>query len=148
MSEEEQDFLLKSTMYWKKQAQNHSGPYYTKAVDFHPLSGKATLRIETDRGCEVHPELYLFDKRDATELEKSNFKNIVEKIKSRLHEDKTILHYQEWQEGDLLIVDLFRMYHSVMGGFSRGQRKFKGLGMRPKTYNHDLYDSLETLWKN
>jgi hypothetical protein len=31
-------------------------------------------------------------------------------------------YVQEWEEGDFLIVDLFRMYHAVMGGFNYQER--------------------------
>lgn len=145
---EEQNFLDKSVMYWKKQSDDGSGPYYTKAVASHPISGKPTLRIETDRGCEVPPELYLLDKKEPSEQEKQKFKDLVSSLKTRLLEDRDLLIQQDWQEGDLLIVDLFRMYHSVFGGFDRGQREFTGIGVRPEIFDQSKYDSLETLWKN
>lgn len=145
---EEQDFLNKSVIYWKKQSNQGSGPYYTKAVDAHPISGKPTLRIETDIGCEVPPELYLLDKKEPSEQEKQKFKDLVHTLKTRLMENKELLIQQNWQEGDLLIVDLFRMYHSVLGGFGRGQREFTGIGIRPKIFDQSIYDSLEILWKN
>lgn len=37
-------------------------------------------------------------------------------------EDTCLIH--EWQEGDLLIPDLFKMAHSITGGFDSAKRKF------------------------
>lgn len=148
LEEEDKKLLADAIMFWKKQMQHGSGPFYTRAVDFHPLSKKPTLRIETDRGCEVPPRLIALGKNPATEVEKNKFDLIVQKLKLQLHSNKELLLVHEWEQGDLLIVDLFRMYHSVLGGFNRGERKFKGLGIRPAEYGHELYDSEEKLWKS
>lgn len=148
LEEEDKKLLADAILFWKKQMQSGSGPYYTRAVDSHPLSEKPTLRIETDRGCEVSPRLITLGKAPATEIEKIKFNIIVENLKLQLHSNKELLLVHEWEQGDLLIVDLFRMYHSVLGGFNRGERKFRGLGVRPVEYDHELYDSEEKLWES
>lgn len=148
LPEEDKEFLSDAIMFWKKQGPQSSGPYFTKAVDTHPQLKKPTLRIETDRGCEIPPQLAYKGERQATETEKLRFNQIVEHIKLELKLNKDLLLVQEWEQEDLLVVDLYRMYHSVLGGFDRGERKFKGLGIRPQAYDHELYDSEDKLWKS
>jgi len=148
LADEDKELLSNSIIYWKKQSHTGSGPYYTRAVAPHPTANKPTIRVETDRGCEVPPLLYLLNNEEPSEAEKTKFNDVVEYIKLQLNSNKELLYVHEWEEGDLLVVDLFRMYHSVKGGFARGERKFKGLAMRPEVYNHDLHESLETLWEN
>lgn len=144
--EEDKEFLADAIMFWKKQGPQSSGPYYTKAVDIHPNLNKPTLRIETDEGCQIEPQLFSKSGKKATEEEKKKFKDIVKKIKLEIFSNEELLLTQEWEQNDLLLVDLYRMYHSVLGGFDRGERKFKGLGVRPRVYNHDLYTSEEGVW--
>ena len=138
-SEEDQDFLSKSVVKWDKQSPQGFGPYYTNVVQPHPISGYPTLRVETDQGCMLYPELYGWGGAEATEEQKIKFADLQNRLKDILNNDETMRYSQEWEQGDLLIVDLFRMYHAVMGGFSFGERKFTGIGIRPKTHDSTLY---------
>lgn len=138
-SREDQDFLSKSIIKWDKQSPQRSGPYYTNAVQLHPISKESTLRIETDQGCMMYPELYAWDGAEATEEQKAKFLELRDTLKDALNSDESIRYSQEWEQGDLLIVDLFRMYHAVMGGFVFGERKFTGIGIRPKIYDNTLH---------
>lgn len=138
-SKEDQDFLAKSVVKWDKQSPQRSGPYYTNVVQPHPISGEPTLRVETDQGCMLYPELYAWDGAEATEEQKARFSELQNRLKDTLNNNETMRYSQEWEQGDLLIVDLFRMYHAVMGGFVFGERKFTGIGIRPKVYDNSLY---------
>lgn len=138
-SEEDQDFLSKSVVKWDKQSPQRTGPYYTNVVQSHPISGEPTLRVETDQGCIMYPELYAYNGQEATEEQKARFSELQGTLKDILNNDESMRYSQEWQQGDLLIVDLFRMYHAVMGGFVFGERKFTGIGIRPKVYDNTLY---------
>jgi alpha-ketoglutarate-dependent taurine dioxygenase len=144
-SQEDRDFLLKSVVKWDKPAPLGTGPFYTKAVDRHPVTGDLTLRVETDQGCYLMPELVLYDGAEPTQVQIDRLASLLGSIKDKLNNDESIRYVQSWEQGDLLIVDLFRMYHSVMGGFTYGQRKFTGVGLRPRIYDNGLYDSLEKL---
>jgi len=148
LTTEEQEFLNKSVVFWDKPLNTGEGPFYTKAVDFHPYDKEPVIRVETDWGCTIMPELYLFDKESPSQEQKDKFLSIMKKVKDTLNNNEDIRLTQHWEEGDLLIVDLFRMYHAVMGGFKYGERVFTGMGIRPKVYNNDLYKDVELLWKN
>lgn len=142
-SKEDKDFLDKSLVIWDKPAPHGSGPFYTKVVDTHPISGTPMLRVETDQGCYSMPKLVLWDGATPTEDQVSKLDSLLSEIKDILNDNIDIRYSQLWEEGDVLIVDLFRMYHSVMGGFGAGQRKFTGIGIRPKLYDNSMYTVLE-----
>lgn len=138
-SEEEQDFLAKSIVKWDKQSPLETGPYYTNVVELHPISGEPVLRVETDQGCILYPELYALDGKEATEEQKIKFSELQDRLKAVLINDESLRYSQKWEQGDLLFVDLFRMYHAVMGGFNFGERAFTGIGIRPKVYDYSLH---------
>lgn len=144
-SEEDREFLSKSVVFWDKPAPGGRGPFYTNVVQPHPISGKPTLRVETDQGCYVMPTLHKYDGKDPTEEQTSRLQDLLSKLKNALNDDEEIRYIQRWQEGDMLIVDLFKMYHAVMGGFKSGERRFTGIGLRPRTYDNSKYDSLDLL---
>lgn len=44
-----------------------------------------------------------------------------------IYSDESIQTWVEWDEGDIIIADLFRMAHAVRGGFAPGERVFEGM---------------------
>jgi alpha-ketoglutarate-dependent taurine dioxygenase len=144
-SNNDREFLSKSIVKWDKPTPHGTGPFYTKVVDKHPLTQQEILRVETDRGSYLMPELALWDGKPPTEEQVSRLNVLLDVLKTNLNDNLEIRYSQLWEEGDILIVDLFRMYHSVMGGFTAGQRKFTGIGIRPKIYDNSMYTTME-LW--
>lgn len=138
---EDQDFISKAVVVWEKPMSSGSGPFYTKVVDAHPISGRLQLRVETDHGCYRMPELHSWDGKAPTEEQVERYNEIWSWLKSELVHNEDIRYVQNWQQGDLLIVDLFRMYHAVMGGYKLGERTFTGIGVRPRNFKQDLYIS-------
>lgn len=122
LSEDEQNFLKDSIFLWDKPANGYVGPFYTKAIESHPVSNIPIIRIETDGGCTIYPTLYSLAGRLPTKDQSNKFEEIFSKIKKELYENKEIEYEQQWEDGDFLIVDLFRMYHAVMGGFKYQER--------------------------
>lgn len=122
LSKDEKDFLKDSIFIWDKPANSEVGPFYNKAIEPHPVSGIPIIRIESDGGCYILPTLYSIAGKRPTEEQSNKFQEIVSKLKTTLYGNEEIEYVQEWQEGDFLIVDLFRMYHSVMGGFKYQER--------------------------
>lgn len=146
--DEDKDFLFKSIVTWDKQTPHGPGPFFTKVVDKHPITGLPVLRVETDRGCSIMPKLALWDGKVPTYDQIARLEFLLSKLKDNLNNNLNIRYSQHWQEGDLLIVDLFRMYHAVMGGFKYGERKFTGIGIRPRVYGIDMYRSIESVKTN
>lgn len=146
-NEDDRDFLEKSVVVWDKPTPQGAGPFYTKVVDNHPITGAPLLRVETDRGSYSMPKLAVWDGNIPTDEQIVRLDTLLASLKDRLNNDLSVRYSQKWQENDLLIVDLFRMYHAVMGGFGVGQRKFTGIGVRPINHDNSMHRTLES-WIN
>lgn len=83
----------------------------------------------------VRQFLYKFEDRDPTEEEKLHFNTLFDYFwnEVKLNKDNWII--QEWQQGDLLIVDLQKMAHSVRGGFESEDRQLTGTFSHEKNVN-------------
>lgn len=149
LTKEDREFLSRAVVIWDKPIGPNRGfgPFYTKAIDNSPVDGRFIVRIETDNGCIIPPTLHKLGEEDPSEEDKERFQSILSSLKSKLLNNEDIRYVQQWQEGDLIIVDLFRMYHAVTGGFNYGERKFHGTFTRPLDYTNDLFDSMEKVWQ-
>lgn len=65
--------------------------------------------------------------RATSEEDKIRFKQLFDYFWKEVKENKENWIVQEWQQGDLLIVDLQKMAHTVLGGFSPKDRKLQGV---------------------
>lgn len=138
-SEQDRDFLLKSIIFWDKPVNTGKGPFYTKAVQDHPITGSPVLRVEMDVGCSITPILYSIDGRKPTEEEIQKFEDMRVSIKDELLHNESIKYCQEWATGDLLVVDFFRMYHAVLGGYKYNERIMTYIGTKVLNYTNEMY---------
>lgn len=141
LPDEEKKFLDHSIVKWDKPIgpKTGFGPFYTKAIDVNTVTGLKTIRLETDGGCIVPPTLYKYKNFTPSKTEKDRFNTIYLKIKDKLFSDESIRFTHMWEEGDMVIVDLFKMYHAVLDGFLPNSRKFTGIFARPKLYTSNLH---------
>lgn len=100
----------------------HNKIYPHNALEKHPVNGQLCLRVDVLN----HQSLYRYNNMIPNSDQKSEFNRIYSKILFEVTKNKDNQIWWSWQKGDLLIVDLFCMYHAVKGGFSRGQRVFTG----------------------
>jgi alpha-ketoglutarate-dependent taurine dioxygenase len=140
LSDEDKEFLSGAIVSWDKPANNHVGPFYTKAIDKHPITSDPIIRVETDRGCYVMPALHSLNNRSATPDEVKRFKEIMSSIKTRLTGDHELRYVQQWEPGDIIVVDLFRMYHAVLGGFKYNERSMDLIVARSPFQCEDVYN--------
>ena len=147
LSDADQDFLSKSVIRWDKPIgpKTGFGPFYTNAIAPHPISGLPTIRIEADGGCIILPELYKHDGQDPTDEQIATYRRLYLWLRAELFDNEEIRYVQQWTEGNMVLVDLFKMYHAVTDGFGPGERTIRGAFLRPNPYNADLYTSLELL---
>lgn len=110
------------------------GDYTMPFVVEHWLTKKPTLRI----GFQTPPipnSIYEIEGRKPTDSEQKQFTkllaNMINNITTKL--DTRIVH--QWQEGDIVIPDLHRMAHTVLGGFDPKDREFRGLWSYQKDFN-------------
>lgn len=138
-SEEDRDFLSKSIIFWDKPVNTGKGPFYTKAVQEHPITGSPILRVEMDVGCSITPVLYSIDGGEPTKEQVQKFESMRIRIKDELLHNKSIKYSQEWETGDLLVVDFFRMYHAVLGGYKYNERIMTYIGTKALEYTNEMY---------
>lgn len=106
----------------------HLDGYHTKprsAIEINPLTGNEAIRIRTDSD-QCEEKLFSVDEREPTESEQLIFRQISIWAFFNARSNTQHQYFWEWQEGDVVIVDLFRMAHSVFGGFLPGQRVLVG----------------------
>lgn len=148
LSKEEQEFLDACTFKWDKRIEgipDGAGPFYTKAVEMSPITGKKTIRVDVDPGSILAAELHTYEGWTPTPEQASLFKGIIETLGYALYDDMNIRMSHSWEQGDLLFIDLFSMYHAVSAGYTFGQRKFTGITLRGPGYESELADALHTL---
>lgn len=120
------------------------------AVD-HFITGKKTYRIATfglqdyDIGtmtCLDNINGQLPTEEQILRYKKQTMEAKYKVAKNLASETDDICLIHEWQEGDLLIPDLFKMAHSITGGFDSRKRKFRGWWATKNDWEgpFDLYD--------
>lgn len=125
LTQGQRDFLEKCIFLNKDRFGNDT---YTKIVRPHWISGKPTIRADFKTHIRVENiNLSSFDGRTPTEAENKEYASILNLLNERVHtdEDNRIVH--KWNEGDLVVPDMFKLYHAVTGGFRPEDRLFTGL---------------------
>jgi alpha-ketoglutarate-dependent taurine dioxygenase len=131
LPKEDKDFLKKSEAkianYWSRVAQSGSQPEEETyaLVQKHWLHNEDTLRLFV--GSLNDTKLYKFNGNMPTKEQEEKFIKILTDIIDFIkHGDEfKMVHF--WEEGDMLVSDMFVMAHAVSGGFSQGQRRLDGI---------------------
>jgi alpha-ketoglutarate-dependent taurine dioxygenase len=55
------------------------------------------------------------------------FQTLIRKIEDIVWNNEDIRIVHRWQQGDLVIPDLFKLAHAVTGGFRPEDREFRGI---------------------
>lgn len=114
------------TSFWgphEKVDQNDSATY--EIVKKHWILGDNVLRVFL-----ASPELTKLtsvNEEEPTQEQQDTFKEAINFIIDQVRNNESIQLIQEWQEGDMVISDMFRMAHAVGGGFDKEQRKLDGI---------------------
>ncbi len=137
LSKEEQDFLDKATVtaFYKKRNQDlldeeKKGMDFYQEKNFtygmskkHWITNEKGIRFQFgDRST-----LTLFDGRVPTKEEVYEYNSICEKIENNVLLNEDIRMVLRWEQGYLAIPDLFKLAHSVTGGFKKEERRLKGV---------------------
>jgi alpha-ketoglutarate-dependent taurine dioxygenase len=93
----------------------------------HWMNNKSLLRLAPRKNKNSGTTLRSVYDREPTELEKTLFEEIFAWFGNYVYdnEEERIVH--KWEQGDLLIVDIFKLAHAVTGGFSPSDREFIGM---------------------
>lgn len=137
LSKEEQDFLTKSIITEPdvvKESQLRAGfvSEHTNLADNYPiiaphwLTGKPVIRF-TILPAPLMVKLVSYDGQNPTSDDMAYFESLIRKIEDIIWNNEDIRIVHKWQQGDLIIPDLFKLAHAVTGGFRPEDREFRGI---------------------
>jgi alpha-ketoglutarate-dependent taurine dioxygenase len=76
----------------------------------------------------IQPEnLLKVNGQTPTKNEITRYENIMQYVKNEIYNNTDIRIVHRWNQGDLVILDIYKMCHAVTGGFSSADREFTGL---------------------
>jgi alpha-ketoglutarate-dependent taurine dioxygenase len=137
LTNDEKQFLLECRITepdFIKEAQLKSG-FASATLNFaddypiiaeHWLTGKPIIRFT------ILPEpsivrLVSYKGQMPTEDNISYFERVIRKIEDTIWNNEDIRIVHKWQQGDLVIPDMFKLAHAVTGGFKPEDREFRGI---------------------
>lgn len=103
---------------------NHEDKNYRTPIRESKINNSRVLRIDPSYIVE---KLVSFDGRKPSVSEISQYMKIQRKFEQMLLPDSNHVKGWSWSKGDLLVIDLFRMCHAVLGGFEPQEREFIGI---------------------
>jgi alpha-ketoglutarate-dependent taurine dioxygenase len=95
-------------------------------VKVHPITEEKTLRLSLFAHNGQLNSLSKFDGREPKKEEINRHRKLISWICNEVWTNKNIQMVLKWKEGDLAVPDLFKLAHSVNGGFTKNQRTLQG----------------------
>lgn len=134
LSKDDQEFLSKCVMKLQttdRRYENENEEIIVinktfKCINVHPLTGEQTVRVSLFSPDSSLNILHTFDGNTPTIEEDNNFRRIVKWICDQVWENEDIRMVLKWRQGDLAVPDLYKLAHSVSGGFTKNQRTLIG----------------------
>jgi hypothetical protein len=134
LSKENQDFISKCVNIVNTKEFRHTDQGVTElqilkkfnSVKAHPVTGEKTIRLSLFAEDGSLNNLCKFDGREPTKEEEDTYRKIVSWISKEVWTNKDIRMVLKWNQGDLAVPDLFKLAHSVSGGFVQNQRTLQG----------------------
>lgn len=137
LTEQEQQFLLDSIITepdFIKDSQMQSGylSASTNLSDQHPIIDKHWLTNKPIIRFMILPEPHIvplvsYKNESPSQESLDYFHSLIRKIEKIIMENEDIRIVHKWQQGDLVIPDLFKLAHAVTGGFKPEDREFRGI---------------------
>jgi alpha-ketoglutarate-dependent taurine dioxygenase len=95
-------------------------------VNTHPITKEKTVRVSLFASNGTLNSLSKFDCREPSEEEKDRFLRLTKWICNEVWTNENIRMVLKWKQGDLAVPDLYKLAHSVSGGFTKNQRVLSG----------------------
>lgn len=107
-----------------------------KLVDKHWITDDLVIRISHLNETGNHYQtLHTYDGNTPTSQDKKMYEDIMRWIQYQLSKNLNIRIVHKWRQGDIVVPDMYKMCHSVSGGFKSEEREFTGIWGRQ--YKHD-----------
>lgn len=104
------------------------------AIAKHWLTDKPVIRIPLDHILDT--KIDSVNGHAPTREDYLNYRNIATTILSIVKNNKEIKIVHKWKQGDLVLMDAFKLAHAVTGGFKPENREFTGIW----GYQYEIYD--------
>lgn len=137
LTEHEQQFLLDSIITepdFIKDSQVKSGylSASTNLSDQHPIIDKHWLTNKPIIRFMILPEPHIvplvsYKNESPSQESLDYFYSLIRKIENIIMHNEDIRIVHRWQQGDIVIPDLFKCAHAVTGGFNSADREFRGI---------------------
>jgi len=137
LSKEEQQFLLnsiiiESEVVRKSQLKNNFVNSGLDWLDQYPIVSKHWLTDKPIIRFPILPKylmikLISYKKKSPSDESLTYFETLINKIEDIVWNNQEIRMVHKWQQGDLVIPDMFKLAHAVTGGFSYKDREFRGI---------------------
>lgn len=136
LNQKDQEFLKKCTSF----AYDLGNKYVTTPVTRHWKFGYEMLQFDFAIG-DGKEYIDTFNNRKPTFEEINNFNRILLFAKYQVKNNLDIRIVHKWKQGDILIPDLFKLAHTVTGGFRPEERYFECIwGFQPERFNNYSQD--------
>lgn len=131
LTNNEKDILSKAVISYKPEHHELFGKDPNINTSGHPLirphwiTGKPTIRFKFSAKDNI-----ILDSLDGAEPDqktKDEFNLLLSKIMKMIAFDEDIRIVHRWQQGDLVMPDMFKLAHAVTGGFDPKDREFRGV---------------------
>jgi alpha-ketoglutarate-dependent taurine dioxygenase len=98
-------------------------------VQEHWITKNPVLRLDVDnlKFNINYTELYSVNHNVPTQNDLIVFNEILQWFSNEVFNNENIRVVHKWQQGDLVLVDTFKMAHAVTGGFKPSDREFTGI---------------------
>lgn len=118
---------------------------YVNVVQNHWLTGEEQIRVEVHHPARV--SLYSVKGEPPTDDEKTKFDALLTRFGKEVYENEELRIIHKWQQGDILIPDLFCLAHAVTGGFDPKDREFTGYWCYRSSPEKAGEDKIHPSWK-
>ena len=137
LTTEEQEFLLNSIIIEpdvirESQLRNGFVNENTELADQYPIIAKHWLTDKPVIRFTILPEplmvkLVSYKGESPDSDAAAYFEVLIRKIEDIIWNNEDIRIVHKWEQGDLIIPDMFKLAHAVTGGFSHEDREFRGI---------------------
>lgn len=161
LDNDSQDFLKTCKLNAKNFGLDNIFPPYKTIVD-HWITGKPVIRMPIEEHwSEFGPDdenyiksnhesyevniLHSVNDKSPTKEEYKKFSDIAKRVGNIVRNDESIRIAHQWEQGDLVFMDAFKLAHAVTGGFKPEDREFSGIwGQRDSLTNDRVLENKYT----
>lgn len=124
-TDQEKSFLSNCISFWTKPYQD--GKIYentAKVVSPHWVDGRDLIRIDMHHIDTLR--LHTYKDELPSEEQSKIFNELISRFVFEVFNNTDLRIIHKWNEGDILIPDLYALAHAVTGGFTPEEREFSG----------------------